>query len=315
MDLSRPFPTHLIHGPEQMLMFRNLIENGPCSKKDLLFLAAEIASHGLFDFGFVENEVRAIDKTKIVSQFLDRKRLLWESIRSMPTFRSLVEEKSAFAALYSREEPYFEKGTTCPDRLVIVFCSIFNNLFVSNVSFAAVLRSIGCSMLFIKDPSRLFFLKGASGFGDSFDRMTGALQQFIRQGDYSKVGLIGYSSSGYGALRTALALQQVDTFIGFSIRTNMTDDAEESTGRYFERVRQYVPAEETFSLKERFWPHERLRTYLVYGADNEIDLRHAQNLMGLNEVKLIEIDGCDHDTPAHLISQNRLASSLQIMLG
>ena len=126
------------------------------------------------------------------------------------------------------------------DTLLVVFTTMFNNFYVSNAAFSAMLSGVPCDILLLKDASLLNYHSGVAGFAPDFPGIAPAIERFAHQHGKSRIVLTGYSSGGYAALLTSL-LMPCHGFLGFSHQVDLAAGSVLPSPRLFsEEVRAHV---------------------------------------------------------------------------
>lgn len=195
------------------------------------------------------------------------------------------------------------------DTLLVAFTTMFNNFYVSNAAFAAILSGLPCDLLLLKDATLLNYHGGVAGFAPDFPGIAPALERFAASHGKSRVVLTGYSSGGYAALLTSL-LMRCDGYLGFSHQVDLADDSVLPSPRLFtDEVRAHV---------DRAWLRDcrpllaqanpAVSRTLIYGERSERDAAHARHLGGLDGIRLVELAGAGHNTIQPLLAESRLVA-------
>ena len=157
------------------------------------------------------------------------------------------------------------------------------------------------------------YCTGTPSFAQSIDGIGQALGEFCKSHNFSKVDVLGFSSSGYASLLSAGCIG-ASSYTGFGVRTDWSKQCPCPTaaGRAAPEEDDYKTNTLTnLGLSEAM---DRIGSaQLYYGASDAIDSYQAENMRGLSNFKIHPIDGSDHNVVLSLISRNRFEAVLESM--
>ncbi len=181
------------------------------------------------------------------------------------------------------------------ETLVIYFGGLGDNMPVMTLMIDAFCAKDNYAAAYLQDKERTLFLNGLSGVSGGFDGALAFLRSKIERHKARRVITIGTSGGGYSAIKFGLALR-ADRILGFSAPTTLVptlldkwrDDRGKLVHRRLTKMFDTAHADLNADVAESGLPDQ---IHLYYGADMELDRRHAEHLSGHEAVKLYPIPG------------------------
>ncbi len=206
--------------------------------------------------------------------------------------------------LLTPNKPMLMRGTDPAKPLIVVFTTMFNNFYLSNLALSALLLDRGYSVLLLKDSSGYQYLNGIPGLGATWDATIARIGQIA--GDEGRgVVVTGFSSGGYAAGLAALALRP-QLYVGFSISGNLSPDTDLPMPKLFTAEnRAQTPA----GLRRDLVPEFRETgqpARLFAGTKSLTDLAHIRAFDGVAHVEQHVMDNEGHVTIRPLFMTDRL---------
>lgn len=296
------------HSLAQLKRLRLLAAKTDPSIKELALLLSESALHGQGGFASSAAKMSLHDRPDI-RRFVAERRLLWTKVRAIPQLAVMQSDTALVQALYRLDDPYFEQGSEHPQKLLILFTTMFNNFELSNLAVLGLLCPLGVSVLILKDASSFNYLLGIPGFGSDMSESIAALKRFIAEKGIEQVYISGYSGAGYAAMLVSTLLK-CSGYLGFSVRTDLAADSSRSPGALFtDAARACVPESLCQNLAPRLNAGDHTLPYrIIYGSRSDRDRAHATNLADRPGIVLEEIEGCGHFPISRLLVEDRLAA-------
>jgi len=299
------------HSLEKLQHLKSLINANGLTFNQQLGLTSELVQHGFKNADrLIENlQVKAPNPDAL--DFLNRLLKQYRFIESIPNVEFFQKQPQLISKLYSKNGCSFFQGSQNPDKLVVVFTTMFNNFHISNLLMLAFLSQFGVSILMLKDATRFNYLKGVTGFGDNPEEVAKQILAIKKKNDIEKVFVTGYSSGGFASLLCA-QLVQSDGHLGFSILSDTSGLPELTPGKYFnQEVRSKIDNRWLINLRKLLESDAStsIKKYnIYYGLNSKHDFDHAMNLDGLPQVSLNPIKNCGHVTIARLMESFELTS-------
>jgi hypothetical protein len=199
--------------------------------------------------------------------------------------------------------------------LLVVFGTMNNDFWVSYPVLHCLLPTETVSVLYLKDPRGLMYLRGLQAYGDSFESLCAGIGSVARDLSITDIRVTAFSSGGYGALLLASRLG-ARAFLGFSIRTDLSPASPLPMDRYVtrEKLRQAVGdrmVDLEPVLRERAVPGLGV---LYYGDGTEIDAAHARHLAGLSNFIVKQVPDTRHNTVMTLLTDGSFERALRRFL-
>ena len=236
-------------------------------------------------------------------------------IQDLTLFRDVKNDRDVLAKLYDVEGFFFAKGSSHPEKLLVVFTTMFNNFRLSNVVLYAMLKEMGVSVLILKDCTYFNFLNGVSGLGSDITSIAESISDLANDNHISNIYFTGFSSGGYASLYASLLLP-CSGYLGFSVPTDLSSGSTRFPGKFFrDEVRRKIDEKHLLNLRtlaesvDSHVPRE-----IIFGEKSEVDAIHAANMAGLPNFKVTQLKGCGHQTVGALVENHSFSSYLRNLL-
>jgi hypothetical protein len=302
------FESRYQHSAEQLNKLNKLFVQAEISATESLFLATEAIQHGHPKaLSFIDNLQRQLQKREL-QDYLYSLKLQGEFINSIPALNTVHTNQEALKKLYELNGYKYIEGSKYPDKLIIVFTTMYNNFYMSNPVFIAFLLQFGISILILKDATRFNYLKGVKGLGNDLAEVAKKIKLIITKEGIREVLITGFSSGGYASLILS-CLVPCNRYLGFSIRSDFSDHSPLPSAKFFtNEVREKVEKRWRINLKEWLNASQmQCRKDIYVGQDTSVDLQHANNLRQVNNLHLHELS-CGHITLAPLMENGELTN-------
>jgi hypothetical protein len=197
------------------------------------------------------------------------------------------------------------------NNLVIVFATAWNNFGISLPVLHFMLDKYPASVLYIKNPDKGMYCKGAPGLGGNIGEIVSNLEKFIDLNGYKKIMVLGFSSGGYAALYAAGAMG-ADSYVGFGVRTDWSRDCKIKISPT--RVSP-VSADYNNNALENLLINKNMagikKATLYYGDQDQSDAAHAHNMSTLDNFQITPIPKSKHNVVLHMIAKGAFEEALQ----
>jgi hypothetical protein len=300
------------HSFEQIASVDMLLARNRLSVNEALFAATQLVVHGSEAASKIISNVRNQVSHPDVQQYLDRLSKQEKFIRGIPGLSEIRENKVLRSELYQLDNVVFRAGEQHREKLLVVFTTMFNNFYVSNLVLYALLRNFGVSVLFLKDSSLFNYLKGVVGFGSDIMQVSQNVLSLARREGISEIYLTGFSSGGYASLYSSCLLP-CSAYLGFSVVSDLSGKSAIYPGKFFtDDVRAQVDPKWLINLRHVLLASGNFpRRDIFFGNDHNKDAEQARNLEGIRETKIIGLRDCGHQTIAALMESNSLTNTFQ----
>lgn len=193
--------------------------------------------------------------------------------------------------------------------LLVVWSSMYNNFGVSHAVTTAMLRTLDCHVLLLKDGGTYGFLAGVKGLANSLREIGPKIAQIAARIGADNIYFTGYSSGTMGALATSLTID-CKGYVAFSQRIGLADDP--SSVQYLPGLTKVlgVDAGEFLSgVMPRPRPSDlRNPRVLFVGAQNAQDQYYAKVATDHVPCRVIVIPDVGHNTVPAIIASGTFLS-------
>ncbi len=295
------------HSLQQIQRLQALLGERIRSRNEEFFLAAQLVKHGHPAAGALIKRLKSVTSHPQALALIREFEGMSREINLIADLRTTLADRRLIERLYQTRGFNLDRGTARQEVLFVVCTTMYNNFGVSNAVFYAMLKQWGVSTLFLKDTTAFNYLKGVHGLGGNLREVAEGLRGIIRDNGFSKVYLLGYSSSTYASLRLSYEIP-CTKYLGFSVVSDLTPASPRLRPKFFTAaVRSEIDQDDLFDLR----PHAEARPdgvgrAIYFGGDFEIDARHADNLRGLPGYEIVEVSGCGHSTVERLCAEGKL---------
>ena len=190
--------------------------------------------------------------------------------------------------------------------LLVVFGTMNNDFWVSLPVLHCLLPTERTSVLYLKDPREMMYLRGLETYGATFESLCAGVRKVADDLSISDIRITGFSSGGYAGLLLA-SIIEASAFLGFSIRTDLSETSPLPMDRYVVREDLRRTASELLLdlkpvLRKKAAPKVGV---LYYGKMTELDATHAKHLADLPNFIVKEVPETLHNTVMSLLADGK----------
>lgn len=315
IDLQR-IPSRDLHSLEQVEAIENAVRHGKMATGQAVWIAIELVTHGSPQARDFLQILRNQSNHPDVLRYVERLEKHAEFIRAIPGIAEIQGNLALRAELYKLGGFFFSRGDRQPEKLIVVFTTMYNNFYLSNLVFYAFLKQFGLSILILKDCSFFNYLKGVTGLGNDIEQVTDNIALLARRERISDIRITGFSSGGYASFYAACLLP-CSRYLGFSLlSTDFSKDSQLYPGKFFtDEVRSHIPEKCLTNLRQLFLARGHpIKGELYYGENSNSDIEHAKNLAGLPDLTFTSIPNCAHQSVAALMERGELSDCFRRLL-
>lgn len=277
----------------------------PLAPRQALYLATQLVSHAHPHAPGMIDTLRDYSRHRDVIAYID---MLEASNRTMRRYFQLENlPESQREGFYKRDGFIFIEKRSGSHKLLVIFATMFNNFHFSHAAMVAMLGTLDCNLLILKDSSLLNYHRGVARFADSLPEIGPAITRLAQRHGIEKIFMTGFSSCGYAALYTSLN-SLCHGYLGFSQPFDMRAESPLEPPLYFTPdVREAVDPTYLIDMREplRAAGSAVPRT-IVYGERNEHDTMHARHVADLPDLEVIALPDTSHGTVEYLNQDERL---------
>lgn len=214
-------------------------------------------------------------------------------------------------------EAFLARNPAGSSKVIIVFTGLALRFWLSLMVLHSFLKRLDTHIIYLADLRQLLYFDGLGSIAKGYDGLLVALRERTRSLGITDIHVMANSAGGFAALRYAMDLQ-AKSFLGISIRTDLSDQSPLPTGAYFKRKVLRNAAPHMFVdmkplLAKSRWPE---RIILYCGEKNPIDPHHAQHLADLPNVEITMLkDDSSHDVIPALLAQGAFEQVLRDFVG
>jgi len=236
-------------------------------------------------------------------------------MQHLTLFQDVKNDRAVWSKLYDLDRFFFAKGSSHPEKLLVVFTTMFNNFGISNAALFAILKELGVSVLILKDGTYFNFLNGVSGLGSDIPSVANGISAIASDNHISEIFVTGFSSGGFASLYASLLLP-CSGYLGFSVPTDLSHGSTRFPPKFFtEEVRRNVDEKHLINLRTLAKSADlRVPREIVFGELTKIDAVHAANMVGLSNFKITKLGNCGHQTVVALIENHSFSNCLRNLL-
>lgn len=290
----------------QLKMIEEMRSSASLSLRDDLFVVTQMVVHGQ---PLADANLRRLAGRSDHQGFQAYVRKLRDADRIISRTRRLNyvrDQPALWEKLYSLDQPVVVTGQKQPDKLLVIFVTMYNNFNISNVVLIAMLMELGVSILVMKDCTSFNYLKGAAGMGHDLSSTADRIKALSLKLGASRLYFAGFSSGSYAALHASLRLDAAG-YLGFSAVTDLSAQSACPPPKFFtDEIRRRIAPADLRNLREMVLEASAAYSGTIhYGERSEIDSAQAVNMRDLPNFQVVRIADCGHDVPLHLISKNQ----------
>ena len=280
--------------------------------RDALKLAGEMLSHGHPDMLRVTAQLKENPHRDIVAVGVLLEKI-FEQLRRRIHIEGLNRKQLARA--YRKDGYLLFESPQKSGKLLVVFTTIFNNFYISHLNLYGVLKDLGCHLLLLKETTLANYQRGVASFASDFPGIADQICAAARRLGADQIYLSGFSSSGYAALLTSLALP-CQGYLGFSQNTDLSPHSNLSRPWFLtDEVYSQLDPRWLIDLRPRLADADpRIPRILCYGSRSIMDTEHALNLAGLASVRLVRLHRSAHNTIQFLLAKGRLTAAFSALV-
>lgn len=303
------------HSLDQLRLLNQLSANPKLTGRDALFLTTQLVLHGAPQAERAIARLAAAIPHPSVQEHAAMLGRVDRELRALPHRERVLADPKLRNALYQRRGYILTRGATRPDKLLVVFTTMYNNFDIANPMLHALLLEFGVSILMVKDCTPYNYLKGVSGLGDTIETIAAGIVRIAAEIGARDIYYTGFSSGSYGSLYAAL-LTGCAGWLGFAAVTDLSTGSTVPPPKFFDTVtRGAIDPAWLRNLRPMVEEKGAAFRGSIYTGDTPvIDLAHARNMAGLDNVDVVELPRCSHSTPLRLIEEGRFRGTLSELL-
>jgi len=303
------------HSLDQLQLLNRLSVNPRLTGRDVLFLTTQLVLHGA---PLAERAIARLAETIPHPSVLDHAAMLGRverELRALPHRERVLGDRRLHNALYHRSGFVLTRGSRHPEKLLVVFTTMYNNFDISNAMLQALLLEFGISILIVKDCTAHNYLRGVAGLGDTIDQVADGIRRIAADLGARKLYHTGFSSGSYGSLYASL-LTGSDGWLGFAAVTDLSEGSAVPPPKFFDvATRRSIDPIWLRNLRDLVEARGSDFRGTIYTGDTPvIDLAQAGNMAGLDTVTVVTLPRCSHSTPLRLIEEGRFRGVLSELL-
>ena len=314
-DDERPVSHRIKRNAEGLHLALRIARTWSASLHDRLVATERLVAYGMAEEANVAlRDVAALvaslgrPRPPVLSQLAEANAHLWRAgIPGM--WRQLGELGQRL--LSSEEESVLWKAPAS-NRLLVVFCSMYGDFWVSGPVLHCMLRETGSSILYLKDPSERGLLGGLRSFSGTFDGLLDGIERSAASAGARDIRIMGFSSGGYAGLLAAIRLKAA-AFLGFSIRTDMVPSVppDAAVERYYAGVPDALRTDLLPLIRDADAPR---RGVLYYGANSDSDAVQAERLAAFSNFVVKRLANSGHNSVLPLIASGEFERAVRRLL-
>lgn len=303
------------HSYSQLIYINRLIKNSEIlDKKKKIWLAVQLIQHGFprsrAYIHHILGEIQSNDAQFFLRNLIAQSYL----IDGLNDWGKVFKDVNYLKKCYELNGYVYWRGTFQPNKLVIIFTTMFNNFYISNAMLLKLLNSYGVSVLLLKDATHFNYLNGVVGLGENLIEVADSINRFIENEKTDKCYLMGFSSGGYGSLFLSAKIP-CQGYLGFSVRTNLHKMEKYSFQNITQKTLNQIPKRFKPDLRdlieiERSFP----KRVLIYGDNAGIDKDQALSMTGCLNVSLVPVSECGHMTVAKYMQQGKFIDTIKNLI-
>lgn len=295
-----------VHSPEQLASLGQIVKflcNEPqVERRHAYAVLSQLSKHAHPAFEILADRLSSVERNSKGLAFIERERKINAAATNALTLVGVDFVKRFANDLLSTHKPVLIQNDLSKP-LIVVFTTRYNNFFISNLVFGALLQQTGNSILFLKDTTGGNYLKGMKNFGDNWESSLIALNKRITKFE----GLIftGFSSGGYASLLASLSLD-AQKFIGFSITTDLSPKSKRPKPPFLNEELETLPIELRRDLSREL--HRKKTDFVFFaGEKSPYDLEHAMACENIDNAEINIVPGEEHFSMRPMFIDGKLA--------
>jgi pimeloyl-ACP methyl ester carboxylesterase len=279
----------------------------PLTPRDALVLAEFMLSHGHPDTLRVNAVLKQNPHRDVVAVGVVIEKCFHNLRRQL---RVEDVDRKQIVRAYRRDGYLLFESPQKSRKLVVVFTTIFNNFYISHLNLQAMLKDLGCHLLFLKETTLANYQRGVVSFASDFPDIAEQIRATARQLGAEQIYISGFSSGGYAALLTSLRLP-CHGYLGFSHATDLSPRSSSP--------RPWYLTDEVYAQLDQRWlvdlrvalqdADPSVPRVLCYGDGTNKDSIHARHVAGLPSIRLVRLARATHNTIQYLLAKGRLTAA------
>jgi len=276
-----------------------------------------IAIDVLISFGNVDLADALIERLRDQPAFAGRLNRLIAASRQLRRSGVLDDLRSMTDAgadiMDGRHEAYTARYEGETRKAIVVFTGVDPRIWLSLMMLHMFLKRLNTHVIYLTDHRRLIFLDGLETVAPGYEGLRDALRRALDDLGADEVHVLANSAGGFVGLRSAIDLR-AKSFLGMSIRTDLSDDSPIPVGEFFRRpqlrtVAPHMLVDLKPLLEASPWPE---RIILYSGDANPVDRPHAEHLADLPNVAVNLLPNhLQHDVVSALLIRGDLEAVLR----
>jgi pimeloyl-ACP methyl ester carboxylesterase len=292
---------------------RNALEwaNNPSATDGELYLAADT----LISWGKVDLAEQLIGRLKSSPRFSGRVNRLVAAARQLRRSGVLTDlaAMTESEAMDGRYEAYTARYAGETRKAIIVFTGVDPRFWLSLMMLHLFLKRLNTHVIYLTDLRRLIFFDGLATVARGYDGLLQALRKTLAELGADEVHVMANSAGGFAGLRYAIDLQ-AKSFLGMSIRTDLSLGSPVPVGSFFQRPQlAEIAPQMHIDLKPLLVTSGKPERVILYcGDSNPIDRPHALHIADLPNVELTMLPNhIEHDVISILVARGDFEAVLQ----
>ncbi len=287
--------------------------NDPAATDGEKLIAADV----LISFGNLDIADALVERLARRPEFAGRLNRLRAASRQLRRSGILTDLKamtdSGADIMDGRHEAYTARYDGETRKAIIVFTGVDPRIWLSLMMLHMFLKRLNTHVIYLTDHRRLMFLDGLETVAPGYEGLREALKATLADLGADEVHVLANSAGGFTGLRCAIELE-AKSFLGLSIRTDLSEGSPIPVGDFFKRpiLREVAPhlmVDLKPLLRASPWPE---RIVLYSGDTNPIDRPHAEHIADLPNVELNFLPNhIQHDIVSALLIRGDLEEVLR----
>ncbi len=278
---------------------------------------ALLAADVLISFGQVDRADALIERMRsrpAIAGRLNRLVAASRQLRRSGVLTDLKAMRDAGAPIMDgRHEAYTARYDGQTRKAIIVFTGIDPRIWLSLMMLHMFLKRLDTHIIYLTDRRRLIFVDGLETVAPGYEGLREALAATLDDLGADEVHVLANSAGGFIGLRCAMELK-ARSFLGLSIRTDLSESSPIPVGDFFKRPYLRAAAPHMMVdlkplLRASPWPE---RIVLYSGDGNPVDRPHAEHLADLPNVEVNLLPNhVQHDIVSALLIRGDFESVLR----
>lgn len=303
------------HSLQQIARLETMLDSGKMSQRDAFFVASEMVCHGFEKADTFIDMLLPQTSREDAQRFLISLKERNAQLQSWPFREQILKNSDLINRLYELDTHLAFKGSRHPEKVLVIFTTMYNNFGISTALLMSGLLQFGVSIVILKDSSFYTYLKGAKSIGKRLDDVTVYIREVQEQLEGKDLYFASYSSGAFAALYSAITLD-ARGYLAFSPITDRSEAPGLPPAKFFTpEIRDEIDPRYLINLRDLYEAMGRsFPGMLYYGSNAFIDSAHARNMGQLDTFTAIEIEKCAHNTVDRLIQRGDFLETFRKLL-